>query len=175
LKIYTASGEPTTEFKSRGEVHKDGDWHATVHLWVINSKNELLFQKRSESAEIYPGLWDLSAAGHVTGADSFIQSVEREALEELGLKIEGRDAQFLFTITTELHTATLNECVYQQVYLIRHDIELNQLTLQCEEVSEVEWRHYSVLRELMIDAGVFVPRYEEYQKLLHYLEGSFIQ
>lgn len=59
LRLYTPEGKPTDTFKQRGEVHRDGDWHATVHLWVINPVGELLFQKRADTTELNPGLCNI--------------------------------------------------------------------------------------------------------------------
>jgi isopentenyldiphosphate isomerase len=56
----------------RDEVHKKGLWHRTVHIWILNSNNELLIQKRSYQKEVYPGLWDISCAGHLScGEDCY--------------------------------------------------------------------------------------------------------
>ena len=172
LRIYTREGEPTNAFKKRGEVHRDGDWHATVHLWMINSSRQLLFQKRSHSAELHPGLWDVSAAGHVVDDDSLEMSLERESLEELGVAINAQQAQWLFTLQTELHKQALHERVFQYVYLLNRDIDQHELNLQVEEVAEVQWHHYSLLQRLISDSSGFVPRTDEYTQLLGHLKNS---
>jgi len=169
LRIYTPGGEPTDTFKPRAEVHRDGDWHATVHLWVLNSSGELLFQKRSNDAELHPGLWDVSAAGHVVGDDSLEVSLERELLEELGLKASARDAALLFTLQTQLHTESLHERVFQHIYLIHRDIDRSELRLQQDEVTAVAWHHHTMLMRLAEDPTGYVPRTEEYTRLSAYL------
>ncbi len=175
LRIYTPQGIATEQFKMRDLVHKDGDWHATVHLWVVNSKDELLFQKRSDSAEIHPGLWDVSAAGHVVGSDSLEVSVQREADEELGLKIALNAPQFLFSLETELKTEALNEKVFQYIFLLEKDVDSNELILQQEEVSQVTWHHYSILKRMYDNSDDFVPRLEEYEKMYTYLSNYLTQ
>ena len=165
LRIYTPAGKPTRSFKPRGEVHRDGDWHGTVHLWVMNSSNELLFQQRSTSAELHPGLWDVSAAGHMVGEDSLIQTLKREAFEELGITISTAATKPLFTLKTELHTMGLHECVFQHIYLLHKDIADDELCLQTAEVAAIAWHHYSLLERLANDAAGFVPRGNEYAEL----------
>lgn len=169
IRIYTPDGKPTNHYKQRGEVHRDGDWHGTVHLWLMNSSRELLFQKRSNSTELHPGLWDVSAAGHIISDDSPELSLEREALEELGLRINATDAQYLFTLKTESHTKTLHERVFQFVYLLIQEVDELVFQPQDREVTAVQWRHCSLLEELSKDATGFVPRLNEYARVLEHL------
>jgi NADH pyrophosphatase NudC (nudix superfamily) len=35
---------------------------------------------------MYPNFWGLSCAGHVSGSDTYEETVERELIEELNLK-----------------------------------------------------------------------------------------
>lgn len=172
LRIFTSDGAPTDTFKQRGEVHRDGDWHATVHLWLMNSSAELLFQRRSNNTELHPGLWDVSAAGHVVGDEDIETSLEREALEELGIRITAGGAKWLFTLKTETCSETLRERVFQHIYLINRDISPGELKPQAAEVAAVEWHHYSLLQRLLKDTNGFVPRLEEYARLLDYLGGQ---
>jgi 8-oxo-dGTP diphosphatase len=172
LRIYTPAGEVTDTFRRRSEVHRDGDWHGTIHLWVMNSFAELLFQKRADTAELNPGLWDVSAAGHIVNDDSPELSLEREALEELGITIAAKEVNWLFTLKSESHTDILHERVFQHVYLIKRNIDLTELNLQVEEVAGVAWHHYSILARLREDSTGFVPRLEEYARLSDYLENQ---
>jgi isopentenyl-diphosphate Delta-isomerase len=84
LDVLDSRGRLTGAVKSRGEVHRTGFWHRTVHIWIINGKKQLLLQKRSINKESYPGLWDISAAGHITAGDSIRNAAIRELKEELG-------------------------------------------------------------------------------------------
>ncbi|MGL1901935.1 MAG: NUDIX domain-containing protein [Fibrobacterales bacterium] len=173
LRIYTETGDPTDQFKSRRDAHRDGDWHATVHVWIVNPSGELLFQKRSPTAEIYPGLWDLSAAGHVVDNDTLTVSAVREVSEEIGLEITESALLYLFTVQTSLQTQTLFEQVFQYVYLVENDTTLESFALQAEEVTEVIWHPYSILEELIEGDANFVPRRDEYQKLNSYLQTRY--
>jgi isopentenyldiphosphate isomerase len=54
IDILDESGKPTGEKKSKKEVHEKGYWHRVVHLWLLNSRQELLIQKRSHEKDSYP-------------------------------------------------------------------------------------------------------------------------
>ena len=49
--IITADGKPTGRVKSRAEVHRDGDWHRAIHVWVAGVDHRgvpfLTLQRRS--------------------------------------------------------------------------------------------------------------------------------
>jgi hypothetical protein len=52
--------------KRRGDVHRDGDWHRSVHVWLVDGDGRLLLQQRSVHKDTFPGRWDVSAAGHIS-------------------------------------------------------------------------------------------------------------
>lgn len=42
-----------------------------VHVWLfVESTQELLVQKRADRKDSWPGLWDISSAGHITAGDT---------------------------------------------------------------------------------------------------------
>ena len=94
-------GNRTGEMKEREQVHRDGDIHGTAHVWVIrNSKEtgrpEVLLQKRSEKKDIFPGCFDVSAAGHLDAGEDFPEAAVRELKEELGLEVKPEELERLF-------------------------------------------------------------------------------
>ena len=70
---------------SREECHKKGLWHRGVHILIINSKSEILLQKRSISKDLYKGYWSDSVGGHVNSGESYEETAQRELKEELGI------------------------------------------------------------------------------------------
>ncbi len=73
---------------SRQEVHKKGLLHRVIDIFVLNSQGELLLQKRSEKKDTNPGLWTVSAGGHVDSGQTYLEAAHRELEEELGIKAE---------------------------------------------------------------------------------------
>ncbi|THU52719.1 hypothetical protein C4D60_Mb10t06870 [Musa balbisiana] len=59
----------------RSLVHRDGDYHRAVHVWIYSeSTQELLVQKRADCKDSWPGQWDISSAGHISAGDSSLLS-----------------------------------------------------------------------------------------------------
>lgn len=50
LDVLDEQGNPTGEIKSRRGIQKSGEWHKAAHVWIINSKGELLITRRSLNA-----------------------------------------------------------------------------------------------------------------------------
>jgi len=76
--------------RSRRQVHEEGLRHRAVHLLIRNRAGEILLQLRSAWKDRHPGVWDSSAAGHVTSGDDYLPTVRREVIEELGVEVEPR-------------------------------------------------------------------------------------
>lgn len=72
------------EKDTRKNVHARHEIHRGVHVFVINSKREMLVQKRSENKDYYPGYYDASVGAQVLSGESYEQAAARETEEELG-------------------------------------------------------------------------------------------
>ena len=70
----------------RSNIHLNNYFHRSVHIFVLNSKNELFVQKRKKDADSYPGYYDSSASGHVLAGETYEEAAIRELGEELNLK-----------------------------------------------------------------------------------------
>ena len=171
LDIYDSEGNPTGEYDQRSQVHVKGLWHPTVHLWLLNNRNELLFQKRAMDTEFHPGLWDLSAAGHVVHGDTLEQAALREANEEIGLTLLERDLIFIKRFRIEMILNDAYERVFQFTYLTRKNFEIEQSALQEEEVTALKWEPYSILKEIIANKdSSYVARYEEYETVYDFIQ-----
>ena len=50
IDIRDEEGRPTGRIKDREEIHRDGDLHATSHVWIVDNQKDscrILLQKRS--------------------------------------------------------------------------------------------------------------------------------
>jgi isopentenyl-diphosphate delta-isomerase type 1 len=71
----------------RSIVHKKGLLHRSSHIFIFNSKREVLLQKRCQEKLLCPGKWDFSAAEHLEQGESYLDGAKRGAREELSLDI----------------------------------------------------------------------------------------
>ena len=74
---------------TRSEVHALGLWHQTFQCWVLSYESgepALLFQMRHPEKDTFPGLLDISCAGHLLEGEQPADGV-RELEEELGLSV----------------------------------------------------------------------------------------
>lgn len=134
LDVLDEHGVPTGERKERSEVHRDGDWHRSLHLWIMNADNELLFQRRSADKVIEPGKIDVSVGGHF-GAGEELEDVLREVDEELGFLVEANELTKLTSRKTERFYDHATDREFQDVYVLRRDAPLDSHQLNCSEVS----------------------------------------
>jgi isopentenyl-diphosphate delta-isomerase type 1 len=166
------AGNPLGYSAPRDEVHKTGSWHKTVHIWVFNSQNQLLLQKRAKKKESFPGLWDISAAGHISAGDESRRTACRELKEELGIDVSENELDFLFTITGKYEDPERPFLDHElsDIYLLRKDIMLDTVKMCSDEVDDVRYFGIDELKTAL-DARpeLFVPHYEAYERLFGYL------
>lgn len=69
----------------RSVVHARKLLHRAVHIFVFNSRGELLLQLRSAEKDEYPLAYTSSASGHLGTGEDYDDAAPRELEEELGL------------------------------------------------------------------------------------------
>ncbi len=142
--------------KPRCLVHRDGDLHPAVHVWIVMKKDMgvyVLLQKRSDKKKIHPECYDVSAAGHVPQSEEFRIAAVRETEEELGLKISEHDLDFLGFHKSSYSCGEICDNEIRAVYLYRKPIDDDQLVLQESEVESVCWAEIDELLAGMDDAS----------------------
>jgi isopentenyldiphosphate isomerase len=172
VDVLDENGVLTGSSISKKEAHKTGAWHKAVHIWILNSVGELLLQKRSPTKDSHPNQWDISAAGHVSAGESSIISALREIEEEIGVTLEQYQLEYLFTLKAQSRkkdgTYINNE--FNDVYLVKLDLDISKLQLQEEEVSEIKYISYKELQKKVNSKDEsLVPHDEQYRRLFEIL------
>lgn len=121
--VYDADGHPLGRAKPREEVHRDGDWHRSAHIWIVTPDGCLLFQRRAADKDTWPGRLDASIGGHYRAGEGVDGSV-REAWEELGIAITLADLIPLGVRRMEGHGPGILDRELQDVYMLRYDLPL---------------------------------------------------
>lgn len=132
-----------TGLERRGVIHARGLMHRSAQVLVVNSANELFLQKRSETKDEFPGLWDSSAAGHVNPGEDYVECARRELAEELGITTDVA-LEPLFRIRASESTGW-EHC---SVFRCRYD---GPLCLQQDEVDEGRWLTAQEMDRLVAD------------------------
>lgn len=166
--IYTRDDKHIgTELKSVCHSKDAHFYHKPVWIWIINSKNEVLVQKRATCKKNHPNEWDMPSAGHVVAGESSIEGAIRETYEELGLETKESDYQFVGEYIAD------KSMEIAQIYLLKMDLDIKKLKLQKEEVAQVKWLSYENFKKLFYSSE-FVPFDNEYRELvLKLLKDNF--
>lgn len=137
--VLNEKGEYTGRVETREKCHREGLWHKAVAMFIINSKNQVLLQKRSVTKKLWPNMWDITAGGHVFAGEFGFEAVIRELKEELGIEVNKNDLTFIgSSISSNIKEYIINNH-FNEYYIVHKDIDKSDVTLQEEEVSEVEW------------------------------------
>lgn len=170
--MLDSSGRPVGKKKPKPDVHRDGDWHAAAHVWILNKHGQILVQRRSPAKENWPNLWDVSVAGHISAGEEPVEAALREAQEELGVTLVPDECRYLFTIAEQvvLKNGNYIDNEHHYVFLVEKDLGVRDLKFNDGEVAEVK---FVAPRELQTnlrgDPSGFVPHEEEYRKLFEVL------
>lgn len=154
--LLDENGEKTGRIKERSLVHEDGDPHGTAHIWIVRKTekgHDVLLQKRSANKDSFPGCYDISSAGHAAAGDGYLETAVREIQEELGIPAAEKDLKQI-----GIHNGIINGNFYGRefrnheisaVYVYDKPVEIENLSLQKEEVEKVIWMDYNMCREKM--------------------------
>lgn len=137
--VLNEKGEYTGNIETREKCHKEGLWHKAVALFIVNSKNQVLLQKRSKTKKLWPNMWDITTGGHVLAGEFGFEAIIREADEELGIKLDEQDITFVGSaISTNIKGDIVNNH-FNEFYIVNKEVNECELTLKEEEVSDIKW------------------------------------
>ena len=140
VDVLDSNGNKLNELVDKDKAHKEGIYHPVVHVVVLSKdKKRILLQKRCGQKKVCPNMWDVAAAGHISSGENSIEAAQREFEEELGLDSREYDFQKIgyFREKYDDRDYIIREYVY--LYLIVEDINIKDIIIQKEEVSEVKW------------------------------------
>ena len=167
--------EKTGISKPLSEIHKNGDWHNTIHAWLINAKNEILIQRRSRNKVNFPNCWDVTVGGHISSGEDAISGAIREIKEEIGVDVTPDELEMIGKTSHEVDLA--NETYFDNekinVYVVKNDFKISQFKMQEEEVEELRWIPMLEFKKWVDEKrDNLTPNWEEYDILLKYLKKN---
>jgi isopentenyl-diphosphate delta-isomerase len=69
----------------RSQVHAGWLRHRAVHVLVRDPAGRVYLQRRADTKDNHPGVWDSSCSGHVGHGETYAAAAIRELAEELGI------------------------------------------------------------------------------------------
>ncbi len=166
IEIWDASGAPTGRIAKKSEAHKAGWFHPTVHIWFYTASGKVLLQKRAPEKDTFPGLWDVSVAGHVQAGELPLEAAQREIREEIGLETDTGSLFFFGRFKGEhAHPGGILDREFHHGYLSELTVPLESLRPQKGEVSDLQLKSLLRFSEEtwgLAAPGKYVPHGREY-------------
>lgn len=161
LSVFSRDGKYIGS-RTRNFCHSEnpGVYHKSVFIWFINSKGEVLVTKRNQNKKQYPGKWEMAVAGHVDDGETIVDTCLREIKEELGINVLKDEIQYLteWIIDEEWELA--------QIYLVKKDVDLKDITLEEDELDDVKWLNYNDFLDLLYSDKFCEYKNKEYKKYI---------
>lgn len=137
-QVYLQNGQPIA---GRGAddaafAHDDSLVMGNAHVWLWRRTPngvEVLLQKRSMSRKRSPGMYHISAAGHINVGESPVEAAVRETNEELGINIDPANLYFVHAIRIPKHRNSI-----LNVFTLLYDGK--EFHFDDGEVEKVVWR-----------------------------------
>ncbi|ANU09148.1 Nudix hydrolase [Planococcus antarcticus DSM 14505] len=150
LRIYDEQGRQQG-IADRKEVHEKGYWHETFHCWIAgrqNNRDVVYLQLRSKEKKDFPGLFDITAAGHLL-TDETVEDGIREVREELGIQVDLADLTYIGMIKDQIVLSDFfdNERCHCFLYKDLKNLD-HRFELQLEEVSGMGKLDFEALADL---------------------------
>jgi isopentenyl-diphosphate Delta-isomerase len=172
LDVVTHDNKITGKHATKDEVHKHGLWHRSSHVWIYNSKHEVLLQQRGEHDHFFPSCWDVSVGGHVPVGEDPADTIRRELREELDLDAE---AQFVCVYNAsekdDRRAWTNNEIIH--IYFYEYNGSLDNLRFVDGETKAVKFFSLDEFERAINDPArykEFVPHDTYYRFIIEKLK-----
>ena len=155
--LYDINGNKINKTYYKGDIIPNGYYPMVVMVVIRNSNGEFLMQKRSITKG---GDWGVTG-GHPKSGETPIEGIISEVKEELGLDFSNEE--FI-----EFDSGCDGKDCYK-MYLVNKDIDLNDITIQIEELSEVKWFTMSKLKEMVKNGELNENQISCFTKVCNYL------
>ena len=125
--LYTEKSELTDKTYFKGDPIPNGYYPMVVMIAIQNSEGKFLMQKRVPEKG---GDWGITG-GHPKSGETPLEGMITEVKEELGIDISGQ--------SIELFNEGCDGTDCYKMFYIKLDLDLNELNIQKEELTEVRW------------------------------------
>ena len=158
--LYDINSNKTDKTYRKGELIPKGYYPMVVMVVIRNSNGEFLMQKRVESKG---GDWGVTG-GHPKSGETPIEGIITEVKEELGLDFSKEN--FI-----EYDAGCDGKDCYK-MYFVTKDIDINNITIQKEELSEVRWFTMDRLKSMVNSGELNEDQISCFNKVCDYLNND---
>lgn len=135
LDIYNENNEPLGFTEPRFIVHRDGLWHRTVHVYVLNKSDQYLVHLRSPYKDLRPNHWDVCLGGHVSAGKDYEETAIEELKQEIDLDVDPND---LILCGISKNDKKINK-EYSQIYFYKLENDSIDFRFRDNEIVEAKW------------------------------------
>jgi len=146
--LYDDARNPLGRTRRRGEALMPGENHIVVEIWTVNRRGEALITRRDPQKQPYPGRWE-NTGGAVQAGEGSLEGALRELSEETGIRADAKDLRLLGAYRVP--------GVFADVYLLRRDVALEELTLQPGETVDARWAGIEEIRAMRARGELAFP------------------
>lgn len=154
--VFDSERQPLRKTHQRGEAMNPGEYHTVVEIWTVDSNKHVLVTRRDPRKEEYPDKWENTGGSALSGETSR-QAAVRELFEETG--IIAREDELAYLGTDQEVSA------FVDVYLLRRDMPLSELTMQEGETVDAKWISLEQLEAMIKDHSFALPLGRRLQKV----------
>ena len=158
--LYDKNSNKTDKTYRKGDIIPDGYYPMVVMVVIRNSNGEFLMQKRVESKG---GDWGVTG-GHPKSGETPIEGIITEVREELGLDFSKEN--FI-----EYDSGCDGKDCYK-MYFVTKDINISDITIQQEELSEVRWFTMNELKDMVNSGELNEDQIACFNKVCDYLSNN---
>jgi isopentenyl-diphosphate delta-isomerase len=123
MVVLVDEGDNELGVMEKMEVHQKGLLHRAFSVFIFNSRNEMLLQRRSLSKYHSGGLWTNACCSHPYPGELVYDAAKRRLTEEMGFTTE-LEFSFNFTYKAALDKG-LTENEFDHVFFGKHDGDIN--------------------------------------------------
>ena len=130
-----------------------------VLVFIKNCEDKFLFQLTSKEKDSVIA----TTGGHVKSGQTSIEAILCEIEEELGLKIDDNEVEYVGTYKRKF--------AFVDVYYLNKNVDISNITLQKEEVESVKWYTVDEINDLIISNKLRKGNIFAFKMILDYLNN----
>ncbi len=168
IDIVDENGNYTGKTCLKSEAHKHGYFHPTIHVWLYTSNEKILLQKRSLTKKVFPGLWDISVAGHIAAGEKIEIAALREIKEEIDFTISPENLNKIGTRKHQVnHPNGIIDNEFHHVYIAELTVGVESLKLQESEVDDIQLFDLDIIKNTSKHENILLPQYHDYYSFVY--------